>query len=639
MSNYDVNENKDAANNSKAKKVIKSCGLKRVIILTVLTSFFGISAFGAYLRNVPQTITQPDGTKINCFATGDEFYNWLHDSAGYTIIQDKITGYYCYAILAGDDLVASQYVVGTVSPSTVNLTPYTNISGEKIMEKVNEFWRDVPQREEGSQTRGGTIAGTINNIVIYIRFADQDTFPLQQAIYTAMFNDTSSGANSMRNYFREATYGNLDIISHFYPINDGVNILSYQDIHPRNYYLPYDTVTNPIGYSSSEQGYYRLSVSFRNAVDYVKNQIPTSLNIDYNNDGKVDNICFIIQGASGPSETNIGNVLWPHRRVISCSVTIVDTCITYINGKKAHNYNLQIESILSYSGNGVLCHEIYHSLGALDLYQDGRGINYGDMEPVGPWDNMSGSQNPPPHMGAYMKHKYGKWIPFIPEITTSGTYTLQSLTSPTNNCYKISIKNSSQYIVLEYRKKAGTFESSLPGSGLIIYRINEPRHPAYGGNVGNKGSGGKEDEVYVFRPNGKIDPDTSRGDIRNAHFSKTVGRTAFSNFTNPHSFTAPNGDYANICIKNIRENVNGTLSFEVRLCDYYNITHSNTNNLPNTTTTCGSIQTTGTVTVKSTDNVIFEAENEVILDAGFEIQEGGTFEIYINKDIMNCCED
>jgi DNA-directed RNA polymerase alpha subunit len=84
---------------------------------------------------------------------------------------------------------------------------------------------------------------------------------------------------------------------------------------------------------------------------------------------------------------------------------------------------------------------------------------------------------------------------------------------------------------------------------------------------------------------------------------------------------------------NVNENVVSRAEGVVKSCSL------NTNNLPDTTTTCGSIETSGTVTVKSTDNVIFEAKNEVILDAGFEIESGGTFEIHINPIIMNCCED
>ena len=34
----------------------------------------------APLKNAPLTFTQPDGTPINIYASGDEFHNWLHDA-------------------------------------------------------------------------------------------------------------------------------------------------------------------------------------------------------------------------------------------------------------------------------------------------------------------------------------------------------------------------------------------------------------------------------------------------------------------------------------------------------------------------------------------------------------------------------
>lgn len=74
-------------------------------------------------------------------------------------------------------------------------------------------------------------------------------------------------------------------------------------------------------------------------------------------------------------------------------------------------------------------------------------------------------------LGAFMKHAYGGWISSIPEITESGTYNLNPLTSSTNNCFKIPIMYSYDYLIVEYRKKTGTFEGSLPNSGLLIYRI------------------------------------------------------------------------------------------------------------------------------------------------------------------------
>ncbi len=216
--------------------------MKRVKLVMMISLIFQCYSYGAYLRDIPITITQPDGTKIECFATGDEYYNWTHDGDGYTIVQNKITGDYCYAILDGDDLIASNYVVGRVSPKSVNLQPHTNISGEKILEKANRVIQNIPQKENiqksGGQLRATTATTkTLNNIVVFIRFADQPEFPTSFGYtYSQLFNSMSSGANSMRNYFKEVSYDQLDVISHFYPINNGTTILSYQDSYVRDYY-------------------------------------------------------------------------------------------------------------------------------------------------------------------------------------------------------------------------------------------------------------------------------------------------------------------------------------------------------------------------------------------------------------------
>ena len=56
------------------------------------------SIFSAYLKNVPQSIIQPDGSVIECFSSGDEFYNWVHDADGYTIVRSPDDGF-CYLSL------------------------------------------------------------------------------------------------------------------------------------------------------------------------------------------------------------------------------------------------------------------------------------------------------------------------------------------------------------------------------------------------------------------------------------------------------------------------------------------------------------------------------------------------------------
>ena len=69
---------------------------KFIFLSLLLISCLYLNA--AYFTSIPMTIAQPNGEQISCFASGDEFFNWLHDSKGYTIIQSASNGYYYYAM-------------------------------------------------------------------------------------------------------------------------------------------------------------------------------------------------------------------------------------------------------------------------------------------------------------------------------------------------------------------------------------------------------------------------------------------------------------------------------------------------------------------------------------------------------------
>ena len=75
--------------NIKAKRI-------RVGVILVFMCFIVMSTFlqAAPLKDIPMTLAQTDGTMLECFASGDEFFNYLHDKEGYMIIQNPDTGYY-----------------------------------------------------------------------------------------------------------------------------------------------------------------------------------------------------------------------------------------------------------------------------------------------------------------------------------------------------------------------------------------------------------------------------------------------------------------------------------------------------------------------------------------------------------------
>lgn len=60
----------------------------KLIRTLILTGLLGLIALlgAAPLSMTPVQVTQPDGTELNIFASGDEFHNWLHDADRYTIL-------------------------------------------------------------------------------------------------------------------------------------------------------------------------------------------------------------------------------------------------------------------------------------------------------------------------------------------------------------------------------------------------------------------------------------------------------------------------------------------------------------------------------------------------------------------------
>ncbi len=461
--------------------------------------------------HLPHTVIQPDGLIFNGYLSGDEFHLRLHDDNNFTIIQDPQTGFYVYAVRKGAELAATDLRAGRDDPREAGLTPGLDLPADQIQQQRQRYPYMAGEGAEAPPT------GTINNLVIYIRFADQAEFSDSIAYYNRMFNNSASGTSSMYNYFVEASYNALFVSSTHYPL-PGIFTVSYQDSHNRNYYLPYNASSNPDGYQNDTERRTREHGLLRDAVNAIASQVPPGLNIDADNDGRVDNVCFIIRG----DHSNWADLLWPHRWALY-------TYAAYINSKRVWDYNLQLELFLKqHSDVAVLVHEMGHSVGYPDLYHYYYGTN---LSPCGTWDVMCSTPNPPTHMGAYMKNYYTGWISSIPPITVSGTYWVRPITSAVKNAYRIASPNSSrEYFVVEYRRKTGTFENSLPGSGLLVYRINDD----FAGQ-GNASYDGTTifDEVYIYRPDGTP---TTNGSINSAHFSANVGRTAINDSTNPSSF-------------------------------------------------------------------------------------------------------
>lgn len=508
--------------------------MKKHTLLFLVVILFVQLTYAAPFRFLPTSVTQPDGTVLMLYASGDEFYHWVHDENGYTILKGH-DGYcyYAYKNQAGE-LLPTKYKVGEILPSNINLEPWLKISKEAYDSRRDAYEAPIKSRAPISQYAAHQ--GVLNNIVIFISFEDASVFSKSRTVYDSRFNSTSSSSGSLKDYYAEVSYNNLELNSFFYPkaaLN--VNDVGYVDFHKKGFYQPYNA-SNTLGYKTSQESTYREHNLVVNAIESVKSAIEqdfTPEELDTDGDGLVDNVCFVVQGNSD----GWSDLLWAHRWSLY-------TRECYIHGKRVYDYVFQPENQVTIN---TLCHEMFHALGAPDLYHYNENSTH--LDPVGKWDLMNSGWC---HMGAYMKWKYAnqKWVTEMPLIISSGTYELAPLADQPS-CYKVNSNNPNEYYVLEWRNKDGKYEKNIPRSGLLISRINT--------TVTDGNRNGPPDEVYIYRPAGSL---VENGFIERAAYLPTSG-PVINDKTFPTPFLSDDTD-GGLRISNLIQK-DGKMYFDIQI--------------------------------------------------------------------------
>ncbi|WP_287211347.1 immune inhibitor A domain-containing protein [Muribaculum sp.] len=388
-------------------------------------------------------------------------------------------------------------------------------------------------------------ASRLANVVCFVRFSDQEAgdWLYDDAFYEDFFNNASDGANSVLSYYRDMSYGALLWKS-------TIVTQEYVDAYKRGYYRQKSEI-NPDGYSSISEGTTRFQTLVAAAARHVEALLPPDAVVDERGNGVVDNFTLVIQGNS---ESSSSKILWPH----NSEMTYVAGTLA---GKKLKHYlaifdrangfkNLKVIPL----NTGVVCHELMHTLDAPDLYSSGK------LNPVGIWDLMSDNQTVPQGFLAYIRQSYGRgygnWIPSIAQLSEPGEYVLNALSSatPDNVAYMIKPDRfSTEYFLLEYRTKSCRWDASLPGSGILVTRLNPDRN----------GNGPRFFEVYVFRPGGSTE---EAGNIDKAAISpdgrSTFGYSSDTDFY-PFYSDGKSADFAITALECDNDKIRFRLDFEL----------------------------------------------------------------------------
>jgi M6 family metalloprotease-like protein len=506
--------------------------MKKAILFIFLCTI-SIFLLADFQRDVSLEKTQPNGMKIKLLGTGDEYYGILRDEKGYTVLNDPSSGYYVYAMKDGSELKPSKYTVGLVDPASIGIEPYLAEDLSLIKEKVKKV-RDIrPSNTNIEETRSYW-----NNLVVYIGFNGTTPFSHDNSHFNDLFN---GNIPSVRHFFLNESGNAENVTANFGPFQSNETVAFYYSENP-GYYKPYSS-SNTSGYANFEEGWSRLCLFLA----WVSNNLNTNgiipnVNYDSNSDGYIDNITFVIQG----EPTSQGEILWPQSGYLANEV--------YVHNKRVGYFNLVFES----SNLGTVCHELSHSIGFPNLYRANSYIS--NYHPAGYWDVMDEHGTNPTQSLVYMKYKYGHWCSLPNANPVDATYSQTYIQSSPFTARRFASNDPNEFYMVEFRKQIGPYESSIPGNGLIVYRIDLDAEDA--GNTD-----GPPDEVYVYRPGGTL---SNNGTPSQSFFSGEAGRTEFHQYTDPTPFLS-SGSNGGLIMTDISYSSGTFMTFSVKsvLPDYW----------------------------------------------------------------------
>ena len=413
------------------------------------------------------------GEELRFYESGDESFRYYHDENGYVLLRNFETGAVNYAYSDGGYPIDSGVSIGASAAEIASVPKMTgaDLSETYVLDNSDEAYRRA--------VTGAADSGT-SNIIIFIQFKGETAEIGDKLDY---FNGSG---DSLRSYFLKQSDGAIDIESYF-PTSGG-EVYVYTDSNTRSYY----NITDQSGYTRQTREAGLLTAAVNAAKE--KLTLPSDVELDTDGDGYIDSVTFLIAGSSSD---DYGALLWPH----SWNLDDIDgsSYSSEIGGVKVGDYSFNFLDSMTL---GLLAHETAHVFGAPDLYHS----SY-DYAPVGEWCLMQSQHDIPQYMLTYVREKYigGLAEGRIGDITASGNYELSPVDSETGRiAYRIYTENPDEYFMVEYRRKTDSgFESGLPGSGLVVYRVREPDDfESSRGNIDAEyhGTGSKADEVFVFRP-------------------------------------------------------------------------------------------------------------------------------------------
>lgn len=472
--------------------IVLSIKIIGLLAFSLLLIFVVTDVSAAPAAPIVVTLTQPDGSKFEAVAWGDEWFNGMETIDGYTIIFEPNRETWVYARENQEDRLAlpleisNELVVGKDDPTGLpkHLRP---------QDKQGISYASPLPRSERSVIPNNTNIGTQPILVLLVDYENTPGQTSPDEWHQKIFGET----NSVGHYYFDASFGNLTFVpaleSSVTP-NDGVvGWLTLGKVHPntaRNISEKnLDIVQKAILASDSEVNY---------------------SSYDINQDGFLSfdelHIMVIVAGndyAYGGAATCAPSV-YAHQYYLDyiyVNAPVVDgvKVASYDGGggyTQFGEFHCEIDAEPAHTATiGIIAHELGHDLQWPDLYDtfnqysidemDTQGIGNWGLMGTGIWNRSDPSAyygDSPAYPTAWSRWYQGWFTPIhitesllgvtIPPVATSGI--VYQLRNNPNGVDWVWNERSGigEYFLVENRQPIG-YDVGLPGFGLLIWHIDE----------------------------------------------------------------------------------------------------------------------------------------------------------------------
>lgn len=472
-----------------------------------------------------RNITLADGTVVKAELVGDEHLTYWRTADGACYRQTPSAGVFSKVELSA---LQSEYDAVVAQKAAREKAILESARTSMPVKKV-----------EGSKFQGKKKC-----LVILANFADTKFKPehtldlYKQIINGENYSDETLGfKGSVRDYFKAQSGGQFEI---------DFDVVGPVDL-PKGY----------AGYGKNDaSGRDQAALVYpmvEDAVNLAKDQVTDWKQYDWDGDGLVEEVFVLYAGHGQAKYPQDPDLVWPHKSAID-PMTVAD-------GVKVSVYacSSELGATEAIDGIGAFCHEFSHCMGLKDHY-DINGRGYG----TGFWDIMcfgcyNGNSFLPAEYNSYEKMFCGWKEPIVLNAEPQKIEGMKALAAGGDTYIFYNDGNENEYYMLENRQKAG-WDAALPGEGLIVLHVDYSKGAWEDNQVNYNAARQRMTVIPADNTLGSTDEDKA-GDAW-----PYQGNNSLTNYSRPactvYNANTDGTGYMNKYLLNIKQNADGTISFE-----------------------------------------------------------------------------